>query len=113
MHPYVLDNERAVEIPIALAALDDAIESARRDDAKALRAFQHLPTLLAPGGRGSVTFLWGYHPELDIAVRDGAFEGAELAYLKRCDRFWNRWQQTSADGVLRRRYGPRFRVRTV
>ena len=29
VHPYVLDNERAVEVPIALAALDDAIESAR------------------------------------------------------------------------------------
>ena len=71
MHPYVLDNERAVEIPIALAALDDAIESARRDDAKALRAFQHLRTLLAPGGRALVTFPLGYNPKLDAAVWDG------------------------------------------
>ncbi|MEM8993447.1 MAG: hypothetical protein AAGF23_01520 [Acidobacteriota bacterium] len=171
VHPYILDNERTVEIPIALDAVArrsadkprilevghvlqpyaavprtivDKYEEAPgvlnvdivdfapperfdlilclstlehvgrdeepRDPGKALRAYRHLQTLLAPGGELLVTVPAGYHPELDRALAGGELGGGDghhTTALKRHGRF-NRWRECAVTDALARPFGSRY-----
>lgn len=65
-----------------------------RDPAKVCAAFEHLVTLLAPGGTLFLTVPTGHHPLLDEAILGGRWKPTRQATLVRSDRKRNLWHQT-------------------
>lgn len=65
-----------------------------RDPEKVCAAFEHLITLLAPGGTLLLTAPTGHHPTLDAAILEGRWKPTRQATLLRSDRKRNLWQQT-------------------
>ena len=69
-----------------------------RDEAKVLRAFENLQSLLAPGGRLVVTIPLGYNTHLDRMIEDGRIAFTTHNYLKRNPRR-NEWREVSESEV--------------
>jgi hypothetical protein len=69
-------------------------DESERDEEKALRALNHLRTLLAPSGRLFVSILLGHHPALTKAVFDGEARAELEAFYRRrghsLERTWDR-----------------------
>lgn len=71
-----------------------------RDPAKVYAAFEHLVSMLAPGGTLLLTVPTGHHPMLDEAILGGRWEPTRQATLVRHDRKRNLWRQTHDLEVL-------------
>jgi hypothetical protein len=78
-----------------------------RDATKAVRAIEHLHSMLAPGGELLVTLPLGHHPELDRRLLDGPPVFERLGFLRRMTAD-NRWVEADLDEVRGSRYGAPF-----
>ena len=73
---------------------------------RAVRAVDHLLSMLAPGGRALLTWPTGYNPALDqMAMSGGPLESRAMIRLDRD----NRWREASIEAAFRQPYGSRFR----
>lgn len=78
-----------------------------RDLDKVRRAFEHMKSLLVPGGRCLVTFPMGYNTALDELVYAGKLAFAKTHFLKRTTAS-NEWREVSMDEVRGVAYGAPF-----
>ncbi len=79
-----------------------------REPEKALRAIEHLVSMLASGGELVITWPIGWNHALDDAVRSGRLRFTEAAFLKRVSRI-PRWREVEWPDVQRAQYGRPFR----
>ncbi|MEO1366780.1 MAG: methyltransferase domain-containing protein, partial [Acidobacteriota bacterium] len=99
------------DLILCLSTLEHVgLDEEPRDPHKALAAYRHLQTLLAPGGELLVTLPAGYHPELDGALADGELGGGaghRTTALERHGRF-NQWRECTIADALARPFGSRY-----
>ena len=92
-------SDKKYELILSISTLEHVgWDEDPKDQAKVLRAFENLQSLLAPGGKLVVTIPLGYNPPLDRVIQDGRISFAERFYLKRLPRH-NIWREVSADQV--------------
>jgi hypothetical protein len=78
-------------------------DEAPRDLGKAVRAVEHMATLLAPGGEMLITVPVGYNRFLDDAIVDGRVRPNRSAWLVRSGA--RHWREGSAPEALATVYG--------
>jgi hypothetical protein len=96
--------ERPYDLIVSISTLEHVgWDEEPRDRQKALRAIDHLRSLLVPGGEMLLTFPIGYHPELDALAARGTGGEFYLRYLLRLSHH-NTWREASWTEVCKARY---------
>ena len=96
--------ERDYDLVVTISTLEHVgWDDDPRDPPRVGRAFEHLRTLLAPGGRALVTVPIGQNPYLDDLVATADPRLGELRFLSRTGP--RTWAESDAATALKQRYG--------
>jgi SAM-dependent methyltransferase len=95
---FDLDDLGEFDLIVAISTIEHVgWDEEPRDSAKAPEAIRRLERMLAPGGQLLLTIPLGYHPGLDAALRDGAFQFAHASAMRRIGR--TRWHEVAPETV--------------
>lgn len=114
-HPRVIRKDildyhspHAYEFIISVSTVEHiGWDEETRDPSKALRALEHMFSLLSPGGACLVTLPYGYNAYIDQMIRDELLPFQKMFCMKRVSRD-NCWQEVSRQDILNAQYGVPF-----